>query len=98
MPFRFIFCEKVHLSETHVTLVYLTDHMSAFHSLISPASSFCRDATGMLIHDLFSLRDKRHSNFIPPESLMLFEEFPLIANAADNTSSNPEPYSALFAA
>ncbi|MBQ8370964.1 MAG: hypothetical protein IJY35_13395 [Clostridia bacterium] len=92
LPFRFAFCEKLLLNETPVTVVYFGDRMGDFHTLMSPSSSFCRDITGMVIHDLLCLRNKFHTNFLTPESLLVFGDFPLIAHAAENTSDDREPY------
>ena len=64
--------------------------MSDFHCLMSPSSPICRDVTGKLLHDLFQLRNMRHSNLLTPETLLLFGEFPLICRAAGDDSIESE--------
>lgn len=90
IPFRYVFCEKVNLSNQTVTIAFFANRMSDFHHLMSPASPICRDVTGKLFHDLFQLRNMRHSNLLTPEALLLFGEFPLIYRAAGDDSMEAE--------
>ncbi len=90
LPFRFAFCEKISYSGQTVTAVFFADGMDEFHTLMSPASPICRDTAGKLICDLFQLRHQRRSNWLTPESLMLFDEFPLLEKAALDASINED--------
>jgi len=92
LPFRFAFCEKVSYSGQTVTVVFFADHLDEFHTLMSPASPICRDTAGKLLCDLFQLRHRRRSNWLTPESLLLFEEFPLLEKAALDSSMEADAH------
>ncbi|MBQ7933137.1 MAG: hypothetical protein IJ334_19285 [Clostridia bacterium] len=86
IPFRFAFCEKIRLEGNPVTAVFLSNHMSEFHSLMSPASPICRVTSDKLISDILSLRHARQNTVITPETLFLLREFPLIEKSAGGLS------------
>lgn len=96
LPFRFAFCEKVSYSGQPVTVVFFAEHMDEFHTLMSPASPICRDTVGKLLSDLFQLRHHRRSNWLTPESLLLFDEFPLLEKAALDPSMDADAQCDLY--
>jgi len=96
IPFRIAFCEKISVEGEPMTAVFFANQMDELYPLMSPASPICRDISGKLLCDILNLRHFRRTNLIPPEALLLFEQFPIIEDSALKSDADTHVQCDLF--
>ncbi len=75
-PYRFAFCEKCFIDNTTLNILFLSENIVDFHSLMLPTHYNFRDTTSRLVYELLCIKKHRFNDSFTPEAFIVFNHLP----------------------